>query len=62
MSGFDKYLLEQKLLSLGWTIAEDGELIPPAGLWENRPKINHVYEAVALHECLTIEPLDEGGG
>ena len=56
MSGFDRVVLECKLLETGlWIETDDGRLVPTDVLWENKPVSFHEYEARDLHNLLSDE-------
>lgn len=56
MSGFDRAVLERKLLETGlWMETDDGRLRPTDVLWEDKPDSFHEYEARDLHNILSDE-------
>jgi hypothetical protein len=60
MSGFDRAILMEKLIAMGWTQAPPGScdsasnscLVPPESLWEKKKKAFYVYDAEALQNLL----------
>jgi len=55
MAGYDRMVLEEKLIEKGWRVVEvDGKdmMIPPASLFERAMKHYHVYQAQELQNLL----------
>jgi hypothetical protein len=56
MSGFDKFVLMEKLKKLGWKEAGGDDdpygMIPPDELWKDRPHRFYVYDARDLQNIL----------
>jgi hypothetical protein len=60
MAAWDKVVLGEKLVELGWTeIRKDGLalFVPPESLWQQRPPAFRVYEAIDLQNLLGEEPI-----
>ena len=52
MSGYDKFLLEEKLIELGWSFHED-KAIPPNYLLEKAKRMSFsLYDAIELDELI----------
>ena len=63
MAGFDKYLLEQKLIKIGWIRREDNTVAPSKILTERmcamiRSKAFSEYDARDLHTLLFPHKID----
>jgi hypothetical protein len=61
MAGFDRAVLMEKLIALGWKEAPANVdcdslshacLVPPDSLWQNKPKAFYVYDARDLQDLL----------
>ena len=53
MSGFDKYWLEQILITLGWRDAGDNMVIPPDALLDDNKGVRfYIYDARDLQNLL----------
>lgn len=63
MSGFDKTVLEERLISAGWrNIAKKGErpkMVPPESIWQNKPEYFRLWDARDLQIDLTGEEANE---
>lgn len=52
MAGFDKVILAEKLIELGWKETHDGQFIPPDNLWDNKPESFNIYDAEEIQNLL----------
>lgn len=58
MAAYDKLLILDKLLKLGWSEStvpgKSWQVVPPDSLWKERPASFHVYDAQTLVNLLVV--------
>ena len=60
MSGFDKYVLQEKLVAKGWIVVSSGRLKPSKDVIQRLMAADyHVYDARDIHEAVFDESLYE---